>query len=566
MGRYEHAFATGQLEALKALTSKEAQSRGALAWVILAHALTGDLQRALWHQQWIQLKKIKLSSAETATVNFALGVGHMRISEYKKARTCFAANFSLRASGSRERFFFFQGLGFYRFFTSDSARSAKYAELALALATEDKFAFGQLIAEELMAHALIELGQIRRGMRHMKNALDHTRELGHKNLSESFQLLYLLYQARFGLEKQAIAKLERALLKLHPDDSYSRNGVKLELANQWILRGQVDRASRVLEEAFDSIYSCQNRRQIAQLNFRLAFITWLRGRREEALHLLRSTELHLHKEVDHGLWRKMRGLHDRIAENQPAIRCSPRSEFGEDRIGDLYDQVLKKDSGALRRILDQRLYFFLYAAYEIRFDQKALLFDLLPKGAIIINHGNVTVIEQGLARVLRRILEALATSHRSKAEMVKLVWGYDYDPARHDTLVYTSISKIRQLLGAAGNWIEVDEKGYRLQSGVRLQSTALSVIEPAPKDRVRLMATMAKASLNVRQLRILAAFDSDTKDVVGVEEMMKDFGISRASATRDLSDLTREGFLRRMGKARATRYVRTEKPWRKESV
>lgn len=182
---------------------------------------------------------------------------------------------------------------------------------------------------------------------------------------------------------------------------------------------------------------------------------------------------------------------------------------GEDRLGDLYDLVAQKDPEGLRTLLEHGLYYYLHTYYGLDLQQRALIFDLLPRGLLILDHGNVQVVERGLSRVLRRILEALAVSHQSKSELVENVWGYSYDASRHDPLVYTSISKIRQLLGDAGNWIEADEKGYRLRSGVRLQNQQGLTQESLEKPKINIMNMPDQGALSFRQLRILAAFDND---------------------------------------------------------
>ncbi len=556
---FDKAFESGQLTELLGLNSSEARKLRVLHLTILANALFGEFSAALWHYRWAQDHKIKFNPAEEATVHFALGVGHTRISEYGKAREHFARNFKFRRAEPRAKFYWYQGLGFYRYFTGAYAHSVKYARLALAQATQNQFAYGQLISEELLAHGLSEAGEIRLGQKHMQRSLKRARVLDHKSLRQSFRLLLLLNEARFGLNWDAIPQLEKALRRLHPQDTYSRNAVKLELANQWVLRGQAARGFAVLDEACDSVYASQNRRQIAQLNFRLAFLTWLRGRRDEALHLLKSAELHLHKEVDAALWRRMRALSERISQNESETlhkHARKTKFFGEDRFADLYDQIGQKDPKTLAVILENKLHFFLYPYFNLRFDQKALIFDLLPRGVIVIDHGDIVVVERGFSRVNRRVLEALSVSHRSKQELIESVWEYDYEPSRHDALIYTSISKIRQLLGAAGAWIEVDEKGYRLQSGVRLKTR--EVLSNERSDRTaRLTARLpTNPSLNFRQLRILSVFDNDDKDVLGVDEVMRDFDISRATATRDLSELTAMGLLHRLGRARATKYTR----------
>lgn len=142
-----------------------------------------------------------------------------------------------------------------------------------------------MLAEELLAHALLESNQVRRGLHHMRRSLSQAREMDHQSCRKSFRLNLLLNEARFGVNWDCLPELEKALEKVHPNDTYSRNALKLELANQWTLRGQTRRAYEVLDEACDSVYASQNRRQIATLNFRLAFLTWIRGGQEEALHL-----------------------------------------------------------------------------------------------------------------------------------------------------------------------------------------------------------------------------------------------------------------------------------------
>lgn len=560
--RFEQAFEHGETSELMQLNSVEAQSLGVLHLAILAHCLFGDLQAAIGHFQWSQKSKKKFSAGEEATIHFALGVGHTRISEYARARSHFAHNFRFRDHADlRSQFFLWQGLGFFRYFTGAYSKSGIYARRAFELARQMKFHYGLLISEELLAHSCLENGQVRVGMKHMKNSLLRARSLKHRSLRQSFRLLLLLNQARFGLNWDPIPTLEKALRKLHPQDTYSRNAVKLEHANQWMIRGMTDEAFAVLDEACDSIYASQNRRQIAQLNFRLAFLTWLRGRRDEALHLLKSAELHLHKEVDVALWKRMRGLRERMLSGSISaeyLRERESRPFGEDRIADLYQKVLQKDQHAIVSILEHKLFFFLYSFYGLEFDQKALIFDLLPRGLIIVDQGNISVVDKGFSRINRRILESLAVSHQSKEELIVNIWGYTYEASRHDALVYTSISKIRQLLGKSGAWLEADEKGYRLRSGVRLEcrgfeSDSLKMEKPKPVS----VRSLANPSLNFRQLRILAQFDRDSSEAVGVDEVMRDYAVSRATATRDLTELTKLGFLQRLGRARATKYLRT---------
>ncbi len=147
-----------------------------------------------------------------------------------------------------------------------------------------------------------------------------------------------------------------------------------------------ERAAQVLDDACDSIYASRNRRQIAQLNFRLAFLTWLRGRRDEAIHLLKSAELHLHKEVDARFGSKCMGSARGFSKVQKTISRTlthKKLQTGEDRLADLYQDIVQKirshsnNFGSWTALLS--LSFF-----DLRFDQRALIFDLLPRGLMVI--------------------------------------------------------------------------------------------------------------------------------------------------------------------------------------
>ena len=575
--RLEQAFAEYQLEELLGMTSSQAYELGVLDLSVMAQALSGNLERGLLHFDYSQKKAIRLPEEQWAAIHFALGVAHTRVSKYQEARRHFAITTKWRHSSERSRFFAWQSLGFYSFFTGDYEKSVRAARRALALALTSGFAFGELLAEELLAHSLVESGQVRLGMRHMRHAYKRARELGNKSLQQSFRLLLLLNEARFGLDWECVPRLQAALRDLHPSDAYSRNAVKLELANQLCLRGRLNEAYSVLDAACDSVYSSQNRRQIAQLNLRLAYITAVRGRREEASHLLRAAELQLHRDVDLALWLKMQGVRERFHLPASETRREGRlvgmhgrilqrarggfqaQLFGDDRLADLCDRVVHKDELVLPDLLENEMFFFLYSYFDLATDQRALVFDLLPRGLLILDHGNIAVVETGFSNVLRRILELLHSSHQSKVDLVNKVWGYRYDSERHDPLVYTSISKLRQLLGASGIWIEMDGKGYRLRSGVQLKSRqGLQVAERtgAVKSRLRPPANLA---LNFRQLSLLTSFDMQERESCSADEVMAAFAISRATATRDLGSLSDLGYLLRLGQARATRYLRTPK-------
>lgn len=562
--RLESLFERGELQELLALSSHEASQKNVLDLAVWAHSLVGNLQQCQWHWDWLLRESPPLTMDQMSAIRFSLGVIHTGVGDYTKARVQFAECVRLRRHSLRTRFFAAQGIGFYRYFTGQYQNAARHAAKAFEHASQDQYAFGQMLSEELLGYGLLEAGSIRRGIHYLRTSLKKAQLLQHHSLTQSFRLSLLLNEARFGLRWDVVPRLEGSLEKLHPNDTYSRNSVKLELANQLILRGQIQHAFQVLDEACDSIYATENRLQIAELNFRLAFLNWTQGQSAQATHLLMSAERHVSPKVDVTIWRKMQGLKKQIGGQSTEER--PRlSAPGEDRWGDLFQQAKAQEHRALKTILEHRLYYLLHVFYGFPLGQQALLFDLLPKATLVLNQGDIFVIEKGLTRVLRRILEALSAGHRTKADLIQNVWGYSYEPERHDPLVYTSISKLRQLLGPVAIWIESDDNGYRLRSGVHL-SPAASTEREKPPERHALRLVQEESVLTYRQIRIMRLLSNMESESLAVEDVQRHFTVSRATATRDLAELTQRGVLQRLGRARATRYIlatdrlRLEKP------
>ena len=67
----------------------------------------------------------------------------------------------------------------------------------------------------------------------------------------------------------------------------------------------------------------------------------------------------------------------------------------------------------------------------------------------------------------RSVLTALARRPLSKEALLAAVWGVpSYRPERHDSVVKTTISRLRAALGRGHMWIETVEGGYGLAEGI----------------------------------------------------------------------------------------------------
>ncbi|MGE4130340.1 MAG: hypothetical protein AB7F86_01810 [Bdellovibrionales bacterium] len=554
--KFEQRLCRGELEGLTALSVAEADRLDLLDLAALSHALSGDRRRTLWAFEYAQGKE--LSPEQDAAICFAMGLAWTRASEYEKAKSTFARLRKFKRSDAAARFFCWQGLAFFHFFSGHHSRSVNYAELALKAAAQANNRFGILLAKELLAHSLIESGQTSLGLKYLEISYKLANEYGNKGLCATIRLNRLLYRAQFGLEPNAVRTLRDALEQLHPYESYSRNSLKLELANQLILRGRATEAHTVLEEACDSIYSSQNRRQIAMLNFRLSFLIFLGGSVENALHLLRSAEHHLNKMVDKKLLEKMKGLRAKIEGKYPSTWPRPQGQnIGEDRIGELCHAVRLREASITKRVMSEGYFYFLYELMGILPQDRTLAFDVVPKGIIILDRGDIEVVSTGFSNTLRKIVICLARGYVSKARLVEDVWGYEYDPLRHDPLVYTSISKLRIKLKSFGAWIESDQDGYRLSEKVKIIQSYTEAEESKELLPPPSALSSQNMGLSIRLLRLIAVIeDAKPGQTFDAPFVMRTFGVSRATATRDLNELVKRGLLRVTGKARATGYLK----------
>lgn len=98
-----------------------------------------------------------------------------------------------------------------------------------------------------------------------------------------------------------------------------------------------------------------------------------------------------------------------------------------------------------------------------------------------------------------------------------------------------------------------DEAARRVRELER-QSGYFRPLEPQrDKTTVKVSAPLEESPLNHRQEELLR--DLKATDVIDVHQYRKRFNVSEITACRDLATLAKSGRLKRLGKARATRYV-----------
>jgi DNA-binding winged helix-turn-helix (wHTH) protein len=558
---------------------------------------SGQLEKAQ-----ILSKQLPLTSPAQGACRFYLALGLIRNSQYKDGRRYLIENLRYLKNhqnivSAREKFYIFQGIAFYRFFCGRFSQGKRYAEQAFSSAVEDGFLFGEMLSKELLAHALVQTGQVRLGLRYFTETLSVAKK--HRSwLAPTIEIAILKFKFQFGIENDAaLASLESALERIETRDIYSKGELLLEMIRQYILRGQFTKAEDTVAKASDIIYKSQNRRQMALFNLRMSYVLFLQAQYAQALHILRFAEQNVEPTIDLNLCIQVSGLklklyrelnknkdsqllvselHGKSHQSQSFIHQKIMAREngkvhpfpkGEDPIGDLLDEVANENPKAPEMVLKSGYYGLLHKCYHLPFGTQTLIFDLHPGTLILLNKGNVSLKSKGFNSVLRKIILFLNDSPKSKEDLVREVWGYDYDPLRHDSLVYSSINKIRKLLAPHEDWMQLTEEGYCLSRNVKvivknnLTTSFLSKktrttdrkVQPL-KAKARLPSKWSKhlKDLNFRQIQILDYLKEDSS--ISVQELSTRLLISKPTATRDLSRLYELGIVSRIGLGRATRY------------
>ncbi|MBX3017522.1 MAG: hypothetical protein KF767_06525 [Bdellovibrionaceae bacterium] len=573
-------------EYLKALEVPLARQRPEdLPWLLGSAIFVGDWPRAQAAKQRIP----GVPSLLAPTLYFE-ALGALRRSEYGRARSLMKRNLAHRErlKDFAEEFFIDQGPALYFYFRGNFEKSARFGEKAFVTAERHGFTWGEVVSRDLLAHVYFHLGRVRTSFDYFERASRQAEKLGNESLVSAIEVSHLKYACQVGLwGGESIRRLEDSIAALKTSDTYSRAEFLMELSRQRVLRGQLTRAEEALKDAFHLVHQFQNKRQTARLNFRLAFLQYLRGQDLAALGILRSGMVLLDPQVDHLVMNEMRGLEARLLKQPPPLideadavfwqkRLNARAvgrtnmlPLGEDPLGDLMDLIEVAPEKAAPVILREEYWGLLPRLLGLDRSDNALIVGFIPKGLALSAAGEITVKRQGLTNLMARLIRSLSGGLKSKEELVTEVWGYQYDPLRHDSLLHRALATLRKLLAPQEDWLQFDGESYRLHSSVKLHdrmnldeaitdAVAGTITEPTPEP-TETVAAAAKnfdydTKLNHRQNLFLKNWPADVP--IDVQTYAESFQVSVPSATRDLTGLHQAGRVHRVGRARSTRYLR----------
>lgn len=541
--------------------------------IVGAHAFCGRVADAeALFQRW----SAALSPRQVIESRFYLGVGFCRHSDYAKARGYFAQNLRAGKGGDDLSVFFaYQGLAFYRYFCGRYRQSLRVAELAWRAANAASFTFGKAFAADLKAHCLMETGQIRAGLATIDEAVECARRLGNGGLIASFGIARVVQKARFGVDAHgSLAEIRAELESPATQDVHSQTALLLELGRQCYLRGRADEAREALDRACRGVYGMRHRRYSAMLNLRYAHLLRLSGDFIQALNLVCSARRELDLAVDTALHLELAGLEAELcrvlgldtdagrlgkltqrSSRFVALRMGQRHRgpsealVGQDPLGDLKDDLARRGHEALPGVARSGFWGLLFDAPGIVPHERAFHFNLVDECVVLVDHGNVDVSSRLCTPIFLRLLQRLVKGPATKELLIREVWGYKYRPLQHDNLVYTAMSRLRQLLGPRAKWIQSLDGIYALVSGIRIYDHARDLSRQAARPPVMIK----NDELNLRQRQILAKTERDGS--VDVRTCLTEFEVSDMTLRRDLRALTASGILRRIGRGRATKYI-----------
>lgn len=590
-------FEKGQYSKGLEIPSKSLKTED-LPWLLGCAVFVGDWSRV----QSVVQRIPKIPSLMAPTLYFE-ALAALRRSDYARARALLKKNLGYRSQlkGREEEFFLDQGPALYFYFRGDFEKSARFGEKAFTWAEESDFIWGEIVSRDLLAHVYFHSGRVRASFDFFARASEKAQRLQNQAILSALEISRLKYSCQVGLwGGESIQRLESSLESLHPSDTYSKAEFLMELSRQRILRGQMEKAEAALKEAFPLVHQFQNKRQTARLNFRLAYLQYLRGQDLAALGILRAGMALLDAKVDHVVLNEMLGLEFHITgdpaepvggqtaaghltcEREPVFwqrRINARLNgktgllaIGEDPLGDLLDLIQSAPDKAAPIVRREEYWGLLPGLLKLGRNENALVVGFIPRGLAMISSGEVVVKRQGLTNLMARQIRVLSDGRKSKEELIQHIWGYTYDPLRHDSLLHRALATLRKLLHPFEDWLQFDGEHYSLKDRVRIhdslgplglqkETPKLMAIDPADEGAETTSKTPKAASfdyktqLNHRQNLFLKNWPVNLP--IDVRAYAENFQVSVPSATRDLSSLLSEGFVKRIGRARGTKYIRS---------
>ncbi len=536
-------------------------------YVLGAFSFSGQINEA---ELYFAKFKKNLTPSDLAKVYFFLSVGWTRHSQYDKAKQYLYLLFNLRrkVKTSEDRFFLFQSFGFYRHLGCRFNKSLLWSKLSQKHSFNAEFLWGQILAYDLLGHSQAQTGFIQQGLKNLTQAQNLASLLKLSQTARTLEISILCYRGQFGLDPQnIIIRLEKSLRLSKTQDSYSKSNLLLELCRQYTLRGQLKKAAHLLFKSQEQILAVGQRRQKALYFLRQAHLNYYWRKEQESLRLLTEAERQLDINLDLSILAQIKELQLLLEPNNKVIhqqvkklheRIGHTENNSEDHLGQLLKEAKnfknEKSLDLVHKILDSECFILLRDLKSSQYN-RCLLMDLLPGSLTFIDQDEIVHINECLTLTLKKALTLLSEGEVSKETFIEKLWGYSYDPLRHDASVYALINRLKKMFAQKKYWIESSPNGYHLKPSTQVVVHAPTVIQPVSKIQNILpqIKTHLTAQFNLRQLKALHYLKEN--ESLSVKLYSKLFAVTAITANRDLTVLYQKNYIQRIGRGRATVYV-----------
>jgi hypothetical protein len=532
-----------------------------------------------------------LDDSEKSACRFFLGLAYTRKSQYKNASKIFRSNLKSlhKESTPLQRFYVYQGVAFYLFFIGRLHLSMKWTLKSFDAAMDAKDLYARSLSTDLLAHLKLRLGEINVGLDLLKTADQLSLKIGNKTFGNAIEIVELQYLAQYGYDRKNILSiLEKRFDSLVSEDNYSRAAIGLELARQYTLRGQYHLSEKILEIISSHIFATENRRQEIQLNLRFAENFFQMGKLALARNYLRTARRCLNFEADKSFEIQIMGFEYKLSEGSEketiGLELESKSRLFNSIINDnilsrahltakasfnredLYHDFLlslENTNEKIPKIIESGYWSLLAKELNLSKGETLFYFDPEALHVILFSADRVDVPLTHLTPTDARLLLAILGGAKKKADICKKIWGYDYDPLRHDNIIYTAVRSLRKNLGSGGTWIETTEHGYHFSADrkfkINLKEHDVAVADKKADESLLVGESLENfpSDLNLRQIKSLKYLKQNESIDVGT--YLKMFDVSDVTASRDLRALKKLGFVITIGQARATKYLLARK-------
>lgn len=551
-----------------------------LFYVVGSHVFLGDLNAAKTLMDQHDLYKYNHPL-------FYYCLGLIRSSQYKQAKKMIEKLLVQRSSPS-DFFYAYQAVGFFRYFCCRYSKALLWANKAERYASTS---YQKMIQQDLLGHIYIRCGRIQKGLALGKSAAILAHQLNNTSALDALNVSHAIYNSQWTTQnEETLQKLLNLKIHFLESHTYYSMNLSLEYIRRLHLSGELELAQQELLAIQKPIFESSLGRQKALWSFRMAHHLFLRRELPQSLDMCQSAIDYLDTKIDLQLTLQIMGLKYKILKiqkkmspgdsnhptssiqqldslekklkhltflTQDAQALSYAYRYGwikkpitEDPYAPFFHRWIRegyKDYSILKQVVEKK-WFSLFIDLIAHNPSLFLYLDMLPKTVFIFTPQNIK-LRYGLTPLTRQALLLLAKQKYSKKEFVETLWGYEYDPQRHDSLLHALIHRLRHLLGGAGERVQLTH------DKVSLQQMEVRVYEHMELPRVKTKTAIVTEAQGLgRQHLEILEFISKNKYIT-VSQATSLLQASQITACRALKHLVDENKIRRIGKGRATSYT-----------